>query len=99
MKKRNNNNGDLFRKKRLNLQHIAGSRKWQPFLQYVHDLIYAEDIIGNWAFLQETLIHSPTAVECRKIEFRGKEVVRVFYERKLPEGLAEVLKEKCLEIA
>jgi hypothetical protein len=101
MRKRNNN-GDRFRKKKINLMHISGNRKWQPYLQYVHDLIYAEDIRGNWAFLEECLI--PSNIEVldyfpQRFLFRGKAVVRVFYEKKLPEELADVIRRKCLEYA
>jgi hypothetical protein len=65
-------------------------------------LIYAEDIRGNWAFLQECLI--PSNVEMldyfpQRLLFRGKAVVRVFYEKKLPDELRKVLREKCLEYA
>lgn len=96
MRKRDHNG---FHKKKLNLRHIAGSRKWQPFLPYLNEIEYAEDPLGNWTFIQQCLIPSPLALYCRREDFNGKQFVRVFYEKKLPEELRKVLKEKCLEYA
>jgi hypothetical protein len=103
MRKRNENNGDRFRKKRINLTHLAGKKKWRPFLEYLHELTYVDDRLGHSGFIQECLI--PSNVEINRITleyfpqrflFRGKAVVRVFYKKKLPEELTKALM-KCLE--
>lgn len=91
--------GDRFRKAKINLTHLAGKKKWIPFLSYLHELKYIDDIRGNSGFIQEALIPSPRALYCRQVKFKGLAFVIVFYKKTLPEELHNAIKERCLVYA
>jgi len=91
--------GDCFRKKRINLTHLAGKKKWLPFLEYLHDLKYIKDCRGNSGFIKEALIPSPLAISSRRIRFKGLDFVIVFYKKTLPEELHKAIEERCLVYA